>query len=152
MRKFKTAMIALFALVIVSNVCAQDSNNPWAISFGFNAIDLNPNSTSGNNLEDYVGFQYDWNILPSISRISVEKYINNGFTLQLAGSMNKLDKKVNDLYKKGNELYFAIDANVKYDVNKLIDYTFGSTSKLFDPYVYLGLGHTSIDKVGETML
>ena len=109
MRKFKTAMIALFALVIVSNVSAQDSNNPWAISFGFNAIDLNPNSTSGNNLEDYVGFQYDWNILPSISRISVEKYINNGFTLQLAGSMNKLDKKVNDLYKKGKALTNAIE-------------------------------------------
>ena len=32
----------------------------------------------------------DLNILPSISRISVEKYLEKGFTLQLAGTLNKV--------------------------------------------------------------
>ena len=37
-----------------------------------------------------------------------------------------------------DELYWAIDANVKYDLNNL----FGDTS-WFDPYVYLGGGYTN---------
>ena len=138
------AFIALFALVTISNVSAQDSNNPWVISFGINTIDVRGSSDFGDVVKDYLG-SGDWSTLPSISRISAEKYIKNGFSVQLVGSMNELDKA-------GDELYFAFDANVKYDINKLVDYTFGSTSKLFDPYVYLGLGHTSIDKVGEMML
>ena len=144
MKNFKMAMIALFALVMVSNVSAQDSNNPWAISFGVNNIDFRKGSGFGDVVKDYLGTN-DWNVLPSISRISAEKYIQDGFSVQLVGSLNQLNKS-------GGLLYFAIDANVKYDVNKLVDFTFGSTSQYFDPYVYLGVGHTSIDKVGETML
>ena len=138
------AVMALFAIVVISNVNAQDSNNPWAISFGVNAVDIRGNANFSDILKDYVGTS-DWSVLPSISRISAEKYLKDGFSLQLAGSLNKLDKA-------GDVLYFAIDANVKYDVNKLVDYTFGSTSQYFDPYVYLGFGITSVDKVNETML
>ena len=34
MKNIKLAIIALFTLVSVYNVSAQDSNNPWAISVG----------------------------------------------------------------------------------------------------------------------
>ena len=51
-----------------------------------------------------------------------------------------------------SDFYYAIDANVKYDVNKLVDFAFGSTTQWFDPYVYLGAGYTSVDNTGEAML
>ena len=72
MKQLKIAVMALFILVAVSNLTAQDSNNPWAIGFGINVVDI--------NLDEY--YETDtWNILPSISRISVEKYLDKGFTL-----------------------------------------------------------------------
>ena len=38
MKNIKLAVIALFTLVSTYNVNAQDSNNPWAISIGVNAM------------------------------------------------------------------------------------------------------------------
>jgi len=40
MKNIKLAVIALFTLVSTYNVNAQDSNNPWAISIGVNAVDV----------------------------------------------------------------------------------------------------------------
>ena len=89
MKNIKLAVIALFTLVTVYSVSAQDSNNPWAISVGFNTR----RSFRGSNdfssiLEDYLGTS-DWNFLPTISRITVERYLEDGFTLQLAGSLKQ---------------------------------------------------------------
>ena len=38
MKNIKLAVIALFTLVATYNVNAQDSNNPWAITLGVNAL------------------------------------------------------------------------------------------------------------------
>ena len=90
MKRLKIAVIALFAFVAVSNINAQDENNPWAISFGVNAVDFYiPEASVGDQVLDLLG-STDWNILPSISRISAEKYLEKGFSLQLAGSLNKM--------------------------------------------------------------
>jgi len=134
-------VIALFAIVTVSSVSAQDSNNPLAVSFGINTLDYRAGTGLGDIAKDYLGTS-DWNILSSVSRISVEKYLKDGFSLQAAGSLNQLD----------SDFYYAIDANVKYDVNKLVDFAFGSTTQWFDPYVYLGVGYTSVNDMGEVML
>ena len=40
MKQLKIAVIALFTLVSVSNVTAQDNNNPWAVGFGVNVVDF----------------------------------------------------------------------------------------------------------------
>ena len=40
MKQLKLAVIALFTLVTVSNVSAQDENNPWAVGFGVNIVDF----------------------------------------------------------------------------------------------------------------
>jgi len=149
MKQLKIAVIALFTLVMVSNVNAQDSNNPWAIGFGVNVIDIRGGRSLENLAKDYLGTG-DWNMLPSVSRLTVGKYLDKGFSLELAGSVNKIKtfRGKND----SDFLYYAIDANVKYDVNKLVDMVFGSTSQYFDPYVYLGGGYTSVDGNGEGML
>ncbi|MDP2542876.1 cell envelope biogenesis protein OmpA [Tenacibaculum discolor] len=143
MKQLKLAVMALFAFAAV-NVSAQDSDNPWAVGFGVNAVDVRIPSEFGDYAKDYIGTS-DWNILPSISRVTVDRYLNDGFTLQLAGSLNKIEtfRTEDDM----DELYWAIDANVKYDLNNLV----GNTG-WWDPYVYVGGGYTSLADEGEGML
>jgi outer membrane protein OmpA-like peptidoglycan-associated protein len=137
MKQLKIALIALFAF---SNVNAQDENNPWVLGFGINTVDVKtPTDDLGLVSEDYFGSQ-EWgsNTLPSISRITVEKYLEKGFTLQLAGSVNNLNTiRVKD---DADAFFYSIDALVKYDLNNL----FGNTG-WFDPYVSLGGGYQNID-------
>jgi outer membrane protein OmpA-like peptidoglycan-associated protein len=148
MKRLKLAVIALFAFVAVSNVSAQDENNPWAVSFGVNAVDAYSATgtlfSSEGQIADAFGTQ-DWNILPSISRITAEKYLEKGFSLQLAGSINKIDfiNTEND----ADALYWSIDAVVKYDLNRLV----GETG-WFDPYVLLGGSYVALGDEGEGML
>ncbi len=40
MKRIQLAVIALFTLITVNNVSAQDSNNPWAVTIGVNAVDV----------------------------------------------------------------------------------------------------------------
>ncbi|MDE0535854.1 OmpA family protein [Tenacibaculum sp. L6] len=143
MKQLKLAVMALFAFAAV-NVSAQDSDNPWAVGFGANAVDIRVPSKFGDYAKDYIGTS-DWNILPSISRVTVDRYLNDGFTLQLAGSLNKIETVYTE--NDSDMLYWAIDANVKYDMNNL----FGHTG-WWDPYVYVGGGYTSVDDLGEGML
>ena len=145
MKQLKIAVIALFMLAFGSNVNAQDQNNPWAVSFGVNTVDFYNGSDFGDQMKDLLGNK-DWNVLPSISRISAEKYLEKGFSLQLAGSLNKITHFKTD--GDSDFLYYSFGANVKYDVNNLI----GDTSKYFDPFVFLGGDFVSADSNSEGML
>ena len=145
MKRLKIAVIALFALVTVGNVNAQDDNNPWAISFGVNAVDF---YIVNSSVEDQVSDLFesaDWNILPSVSRITAERYLEKGFSLQLAGSLNKITTLSSE--DDSDFLYYSFGANVKYDLNTLL----GETG-WFDPFVYLGGVYVSADSLGEGMV
>ena len=144
MKQFRLAVMALFALVIVSNLNAQDKNNPWAVSFGANIVDFDENSEISKRIKD-LGGSTDWNILPSITKISSEKYIKDGFSLQLSGSFNKITNltSLNDV----DLIYYSADVIVKYDLNNLV----GDTS-WFDPYLYLGGGYANLGDQGEGLL
>jgi len=133
MKQLKIAVIALFTLVAVSNVNAQDENNPWVVGFGANVVDFSENPPGTES----------WNFLPSISRFSAEKYLEKGFSLQFAGSLNN----ITTVEDKEDFLYYSIGANVKYDLNNLI----GDTS-WFNPYVYIGGDYVSADSNAEGML
>lgn len=144
MKNLKIAVIALFTVALVGSVNAQEESNEWTIGFGVSSIDMRGSSDFGDVFKDYIGTS-DWSTMSSVSRISVEKYLRDGITLQAVGSINKLDKA-------NGEVYLGFDVNAKYDVNKLIDYAFGSTTKWFDPFVYMGAGYTSFDNVGEVTM
>ena len=81
MKLLKLAVIALFTLGTVSNVSAQDENNPYVVGFGVNVVDFS----------DYPVTTTSWNFLPSVSRISGESYLEKGFSLQLSGTINSID-------------------------------------------------------------
>ena len=144
MKQFRLAVMALFALVIVSNVNAQDKNNPWAVSFGTNIVDFDHSTEISERIKD-LGGSTDWNILPSVTRVSLEKYIEKGFSLQLSGSFNEITTVNTE--DDSDFLYFSVDAIVKYDLNDLV----GETS-WFDPFVYIGGGFTAANDQGEGML
>ncbi|MCH3881238.1 MULTISPECIES: OmpA family protein [Tenacibaculum] len=147
MKRLKLAVIAMFAMLTVGNVNAQDENNPWVVGFGVNTVDVRAYTDNiGTILEDYIGTtEWAGNTLPSISRISAEKYLNDGFTLQVSGSLNKLSTIVTT--DDADALYWSFDAFVKYDLNNL----FGETA-WFDPYVGVGGAYQELDGNGDGVL
>ena len=147
MKNLSRLLFTLVLLVSFSNVNAQDENNPWAISFGVNAVDVYPvgeNAPQGGYFDEYFNLSDHWNILPSLSTITVSKYLGDNFILGVGGSINKIDKfgdaSVNDLS------YYAVDGTVKYSFSNLI----GTNS--FDPYLGVGGGYTWVDEIGAGTL
>ena len=129
---------------------AQDSNNPWAISFGVNAVDTRTSAGAGDNWLDKhfsqpFAVKDNWNILPSVSYLSVSRYVGDNFSFGLSGSVNKIDKYVtaNSFAKNGvsvsnpgDLMYYGIDATIKYSFMNLIK------SKVIDPSLSVGGGYT----------
>jgi len=141
MKNFKIVAIALIALVTVSNLNAQDKNNLWAVGFGVNVVDFS----------DFANDTAEWNLLSSVSRLSIEKYVKSGFTLQFAGTMNRIETDgtfTGEVRNKVDELYWSVGGTVKYDINNII----GETSQWFDPYVYVGGGYVNYADASEGMM
>ncbi|MDO6736488.1 OmpA family protein [Wenyingzhuangia sp. 2_MG-2023] len=135
----KKLLLLVLVLVFV-NSNAQDKNRPWAIGVGINGIDLTHYGIDnvGQQFKDYITVN-DLNVIPVLSRIYVAKYIGKGFSLDLAGSINKIDKGAH--YEPLEEkTYYSLDLGVRYDVNNLI----GETG-WFDPYVKFAAGTAWLD-------
>ena len=153
MKHLNKLFVAVLMAMGVSSQ-AQDSNNPWAIAFGVNAVDTRTSAGGGNNwLDRHFSQPFDvkqnWNILPSVSYLSVSRYVGSGFTVGLQGSVNKIDKLVTFnptapghdgrgmiVTNPGDLMYYGIDANVKYSFASLIK------SKVIDPSLHVGGGYT----------
>ena len=145
MKQLKLAVMALFAIATFSTANAQDENNPWAVGFGVNVVDFYlPGASFTDNLEDHLGSK-DWNFLGSISRITGEKYLDKGFSLQFAGTLNRIGTIAEENDTSGL-LYWSAGLNTKYDLN----YLFGDTG-WFDPFVGLGGEYVSLDGEAEGM-
>lgn len=149
MKNIKLAVIALITLVSTYNVNAQDSNNPWAISIGVNAVDVRGSNDFTSVVEDHLGTG-DWNLLPTISRITAERYLEDGFTLQLAGSMNRVTHVT--MEDDADLVHTSIDVNLKYGLDAFVAKIFGNSTRYFSPFVYLGGGYTALDGEGEGVL
>lgn len=142
----------LFIGVGVTN--AQDENNPWAIEVGINAVDFYPTNaeTTGRFsnsqtpdaqsalFEQYFNYRDHWNVVPSVSRISVGRYIGSGFTFAAVGTLNRIEK-VGEL--EVDELsYYAADGEVKYSFRELLN------GFWLDPNIGIGGGYTWVDDIG----
>ena len=126
-----------------NNIQAQDDNNPWQVSFGVNAIDVWPTNDSsadyptGPVFDEFFNANDHWNILPSISYVSVSRSVGDGFSVGARGSLNRISKlgdvSVDDLS------HYAVDGVIKYNILK---------GKTIQPFVELGGGYTWVDEVG----
>jgi len=153
MKNLNKLLVAV-TMVLGLSSHAQDSNNPWAIAFGVNAVDTRTSAGGGNNwLDRHFSQPFDvknnWNILPSVSYLSVSRYVGSGFSVGLQGSVNKIDKLVTFnpsapghdgrgmvVTNPGDLMYYGIDAKVRYSFMSLIK------SKVVDPSLHLGGGYT----------
>ena len=146
MKKLKLVMIAMFAIAFTGNVNAQDSSRQWAVSVGLNIVDVRDGSNFSSRSTDFFkNDDWNWSNHP-LTRISAEKYLNKSFTLQIAGSMNKLDNGFDDVQ------HTSFDVNFKYGLDGVIAKFFGKSTKLFSPFAYLGAGYTALEGEGEAML
>ncbi|MFT4831242.1 MAG: OOP family OmpA-OmpF porin [Psychroserpens sp.] len=132
----KLLVVALLA-VGFNNLHAQDENNPWQVSFGVNAIDVYPTGDVSSFGNEYFNVNDHWNILPSISYVSVSKYVGDGFSIGARGTLNRISKlgdvSVDDLS------HYAADGTIKY--------AFLKNTKL-DPFVEIGGGYTWVNEIG----
>lgn len=131
-------------LLVSFNAKAQDSDNPWAIGIGINAVDFYPTGEDapfGGYFDEFFNYGDHYNILPSLSTVTVSRYLSDGFTLGVTGSLNKIenmgDMKVDDL------TYYGVDGTIKYNFLK---------STTFDPYLGVGGGYTWVDEIGAGTL
>ena len=145
MKNLKLAIIALFTIAIVGNANAQDANNPWVVGFGINSVDYQGAEFGSEGFFKDAANPNDINVLPSISRLSAEKYLEKGFTIQLAGTLNKITYF--EMEDDSDYLLWSVGALVKYDLNHL----FGETG-WFDPYVGIGGDFVDADDKSELML
>lgn len=141
----------LFFVVVLalsfSTANAQDKNNPWAVSFGINAVDTYPvgeSAPQGDYFQEFFNFKDHWNILPVISTVSVSRYLSDGFTFTATGSLNTIDK-FGDADVPGLT-YFAADGRVSYSFKNAIN------SNIIDPFIGVGGGYTWVDEVGAGTL
>ncbi|MCX2718395.1 OmpA family protein [Lentiprolixibacter aurantiacus] len=143
MKQLSRILVVGLLVIGFNTIQAQDSNNPWQVSFGVNAIDVYPTNDQdaaypvGGLFDEYFNANDHWNILPSISYVSVSKFVGDGFSVGVRGSLNRISKlgdlTVDDLS------HYAVDGTIKYNILK---------NTKIDPFVEFGGGYTWVDEIG----
>ncbi|WP_310993334.1 OmpA family protein [Aequorivita marina] len=150
MKHLNRLLVAAILFMGIGVANAQDENNPWAVEIGANAVDVYPVGTSDNGripaslrgeiFDEYFNANDHWNILPSVSRLAISRYVGSGFVFTAAGSINKIDRlgdgEANDLS------YYGADGEIKYSFKEALG------SSWFDPSIGLGGGYTWVDDIG----
>ena len=147
MKNLSRLFFAMLLVLSFSNANAQDENNPWAIGIGANAVDFYPvgeNAPLGEYFDEFFNLSDHYNYLPSLSTVSVSRYLADGFSISAAGSINRISK-IGD--SSADDLsYYALDGTIKYSFAKLIN------SKTIEPYLGVGGGYTWVDEIGAGTL
>ncbi len=145
LNKIFVAALLVFGL----NAQAQDSDNPWALSFGVNAVDTRTSAEGSGVFDQPFGFKDNWNVLPSLSYLTLSKHVGGGFSFGVTGSVNKVSKLVYqseispadyEVRNPGDLSYYALDGTIKYSFMEMIK------SKVIDPSLHIGGGYTWVGK------
>ena len=147
MKNLNRLILSTLLVFALGNVNAQDESNPWQITIGVNAVDVFPvgeDAPQGDYFQEFFNVEDHWSILPSVSLISLQKYIEAGFSAGVSASINRLDKwgqtEDGTPVSVNNLMYYAVDGNVKYSLSELLN------TKKLEPFVGVGGGYTWIEK------
>ncbi len=140
MKRLNQLLLAVIVLVTVT-VNAQDSNHPWLVKLGLNAVDFYPTGEQTNFsfasdqiFKDYFNFDH-YNAAYAISDVRVGRYLGNKFSLIGSLKLNKISK-LGDV--ETSSTYINTNLDVKYNICK-------EASKL-QPYIFAGGGYNWLDK------
>jgi len=153
MKHLSKLTFLLLLFLGMNSVQAQDENNPWAIFIGANAVDFFPTGSdvvtpdgvisSADFGEDLFFEESNWNYVTAISSIGVSRYIGDGFSAEVSGSFNKIDR-LGQVDVRGDDLsWINLDATILYNFKNLIN-----GYNWFDPYLGVGAGYYWLDEDG----
>ena len=126
---------------------AQDKNNPWAFTFGVNAIDggrVSAAQSVQNQFSEYFNTGDYWSAVPAASFINASKYVGDNFSFGVTASFNKVTRFVSPKDMTGNYVV-ADNLNLTYyGIDGVINYSFKNAikSKVIDPSAHIGGGYT----------
>ena len=148
MRNTFLSVFALFIL-LVTNMNAQNEEHPWSVTVGANAINYysagNQGAFTNNNNEatlfnEFFNAEDQWNMVPSISHLTIGRYLGYGIVLDLSGSYSRINQfnNVNDAEDDvtfveddlSNESYVSGDLGLNFHINSLYE-----GLDWFDPYL-----------------
>ncbi len=145
MKRIAILLFTSLFLILSSAIQAQNDEKPWVFGAGFNVVDIRVPTNFSGIVEDYFNSETDadLNYYGVPIRLTAEKHFNRGLSVQLAGSMNKIQRgsHLNDDgigLTDSNFLY--LDAKLKYALANL----FNKEDGWFDPFVGVGLGYSFI--------
>jgi outer membrane protein OmpA-like peptidoglycan-associated protein len=150
MKKLNKIFLLLAFSLGVFTSHAQDENNPLAITIGTNAVDFYSadnggilgETESGSLFSQYFNVKDHWNFIPSVSFLEVRRYVGDGFSARLSGSINQIDQlgatQADDL------TFFNLGAGVQYNFKNLLN------TSIIDPFLGVGAGHYWLDDNGAS--
>lgn len=104
MKKFVLTMFTIASFT--TSIMAQNDANPWSITVGTNAVDLSQDTPFKDNIS----------LSPNFSYLNVSRYLGSGFSLDLGGTINNIDRDLG-----GEDLYYSIDLGTTLSANEIID-------------------------------
>ena len=140
MKKLNQILLLIAIVATTFAVNAQDSNNPWMVKLGTNAVDFYP---TGQDQYTYIGetfgkdfFNTDhYNAAYIISDVRVGRYLADGFSLVASVKANKITQ-IGDLAT--TKSFTNLNLDLKYNVCK--------DAKALNPYIFAGGGYTWLEK------
>ena len=144
--KKEIIILAIFGLFVCSlnaqpkgNKRVNSSYGNWSFGAGMNVVD-----DSGTKGKDFFNVKENWNFSSPIT-VSVEYYIDNQWSLSVAGSMNnyvsgKNIDSIGFVVKGYTADYLAADLSARFYFGDLF------SSYTFDTYIFLGFGYNKISR------
>jgi hypothetical protein len=126
-------IFSTYSLAQPSSINRKKNPYAWMLGISWNVV--NDNEEKLPNLYDVSG---SWNSLYYPSRLSIDKYLRRGWSMEgsLAYNKYKSTKIINDSIGRPG-IFLSGDFQIKYSYNHLI-----KRKKWFDPYYSFGIGLT----------
>ncbi len=116
------------------NVQRSTMRSPWIVGLGWNVVD-----DDGKPFNKLFDANKSWNVVPFPSKVSCEKVLIQGWSVEFAACYNQLKngKTLNNDVLKSTQSFFSADINGKFSFAE-----FAKNLAFFDPYVLHGYGYT----------
>ena len=149
MKKTPTFFFTFFLFSMINFVYAQNNTaSTWMFSAGVNTVDIRVPSNLTDVVKDYLnGSIEDLNYYGAPFRLTAEKSFDKGLSIQVAGSLNKLERGFHkENTPEEDSKFFLLDTKLKYALANL----FNKEQGWFGPFVGLGAGYSFMD-IGDDL-